>query len=170
MKRYIPLIISFILLIALAGSYAFMVSAVNANVARMGAALAEADALSARAASLQSASALLSEVAPLRDELASAIIRSGEDVRAIEIVEAVGADERVDVSIASVAPRSAGWQRHEQVALSTSVEGTYPRIARFLAALEAYGTAVRLESITLEKSGDTSWFGTVAVTFIKESL
>lgn len=170
MKQYFPLIISFVLLIVLAGAYAFMVSAVNANVARMGAALAEADALSTRAASLQSASALLDEVAPLRGELARAVIRNGEDVRAIEIVEAVGADERVDVSIASVAARGAGWQKHEQVALSASVEGTYPRIARFLAALEAYAAAVRIESVTLEKSGDTSWFGTIAVTFIKESL
>lgn len=170
MKRFIPLAVALLLLLMTAGVYVFMVSAVTTNVDRMSTALSESALLSERDLSLQSTETILEEVAPLRASLGTLVIPAGEEVRAIETLEALGTDERVALSIASVVPKGGEWAHHSRIEATLSVEGTFARAIRFLAALETYPALVRVESVSLEKSGNTSWFATVGVTFIAEKL
>jgi len=163
----IPILVSLVLFTAVTGVYVFMVGAVNTNVGRMERALADADALSARDTLLSGSAALLDDIKPLSARLASTLIQNGNEVRAIEILESIGTDERVDVSIAKVeAAPLPGAQHHERLVVTLSAKGSYARLARFLAALEAYPVALRLESVSLEKSGTSSWFATLTLSML----
>ena len=166
-KTFIPLFASILLLTAAAGVYVFMINVVNTNIGRMESALAEADTLSARDALLSGSATLLGDIASFSARLADVVIQNGNEVRAIEILESIGADERVDISIAKVetAPTE-GAGHHERLVITLSAEGSYVRLANFLAALEAYPIALRLEGVSLEKSGTSSWFATLAVSMI----
>lgn len=169
MKQFFPLILAFIVAVAAFGGYVFVAQDIGRAVARIGSAVAAAEALSTRDLALQSAEVLMKEVAPLSEALESAVLSDDNVVRAIEIVEEIAAEESLEASIANVATEKvATWEHHERVVVTVSVEGTYPRVVAFLSALEAYPAALRIENGSLEQSGTRSWFGTITVTFVKQ--
>lgn len=169
MKQFIPLIVAGLVALGTFGVYVFVARDIGSSVERIASAVASAEALSARDLALQSAQVLMTEVEPLAESLSTAVLSEQNVVRAIEIIERLGAEENLDVSVSTVETNAVpSWEHHERVVVVVSVEGVYARIAAFLARLEAYPIALRIESGAFEQSGARSWFGTVTITFVKQ--
>lgn len=169
MKHTTPLIVSIIVLIIASAAYTFLYVGVNGYVERIGNALLTSETLTRRDTIARSMEALLADVSAERETLADFIVRDDNVVTVIELVEDVAREEDVTLSISSVSVGGvSGWSYHERVDVLFSVDGTFADITTFVAKLEALPNAARIESGVLESSGQARWFGSFAMTFIKE--
>lgn len=171
MKRLISLIVALLFLTTSVVGYGVLVALVDGAVERIRAALASAEFLTQKDSFLQSAQTLLHNVESVRPPIDEAVIASADVVEVIEILERVADEENVDLSIGNVVTRNVeGWTYHEFVTVTLSVEGSYVAVAGFFHTLEHLPVMTRLEQATLEKSGSRTWFGSSAVSFVKEKL
>jgi len=170
MKHATPLIASIILLVAALTAYAFLYIGVDGYVGRIGNALSASETLTRRDAIARSMEQILSDVSAERETLAGFIVGNDDVVTVIELLEDAARQEGVTLSISSVSVGSvSGWSHHERIDVLFSVDGTFADITSFVATLEVLPNAARVESGVLESSGRTRWFGSFAMTFIKEA-
>ena len=169
MKQLVAIITALVCAVLLAGGYAFMLIDINDNVARSAAAEGGAESLSIRDAAARSLELFLSRSAAERAALNAFIVPDEDVVAVIELLEDAARRTGVSIAISTIAaaPRD-GWSAHEAVEVSFSATGTFVKLARFSALLEALPLASRLESVSLETSAEGAWFGSFSMFFIKE--
>lgn len=170
MKHTAPLIASLLLLIVVSAAYGFLYTSVNGYVERIGAAIQASETLARRDTIARSTEALLADVSIERESLNDFIIGENDVVAVIELLEDGARRQDVTLSISSVSVSHVpDWNRHERIDVLFSVDGTFADITAFVATLEALPSAARVESGVLEPSGRKRWFGSFAITFIKEA-
>lgn len=169
MKDVFPLVLSILVFFAALGAYAFLYTNVNNSTERIEVALHGSETLTRRDALARSIEVFLKGVETERATLDRYVIEDEGVVDVIELVEAVADRENVGISISSVSVSGPpGWSYHERVDIILSADGTFANLTDFIATLEALPAAARVESASLERSGGSSWFASVAVTFVKE--
>lgn len=168
MKYLAHTLVAALICIALVGVYAYMVRAVASGVARAASARSGVETLNARDASLRATESFLSETAGERAQLATFVAKDADVAKGIELLEAVARARRVTITTNAVTVMSVGgWQRHEEVHVSLSAEGSFSALTAFAASLESLPIAARVMSASIEAK-EKGWFGTFTVSLIKE--
>jgi len=171
MKYLLPLILSILAFLLIGGAYAFLFFGVNGYVERIAVAVQSSETLTRRDTTARSIEKFLKEVEVERETLSGFVIKNDDVVSVIELLEQVARDEGVVLSISSVSASDvSGWDHHERIDVLFSVSGSFANLTDFIATLESLPVASRVESGGFEVSGNANWFGSFAVTFIKEKL
>lgn len=122
--------------------------------------------ITARDTFAKAAAQFLAETTAERNAIQFFLVPLDGTAQAIELVETAGklAGVRATVGAASVEPLGA---HHERLDISVSAEGTFSGLARFATVLESLPRGSVLENISISET-EKGWFGTYAVTFIKQ--
>lgn len=171
MKNLTPVIAALALSVIIVGGYVFLIFEVNTYVDRISVALQGSESLTQRDAQARSIEAFLNDTAELRASVDQFVVKNENVVSVIELLEDNARRENVSLSISSVSVSDvSGWDHHQRIDVSFSIDGTFANTTDFIATLEALPFAVRVENGTLGVSGGSSWFGSFMATFVKEKL
>jgi len=171
-KHTFPFFLGIFVALVFGGAYAFVFITIEGYVTRIGNAVQESETLTRRDAMARSTEAFLNSTKKERDTLEQFIVHNNDEVvTAIELLERAAKSRKVALSISSVSiVATPEWSGYERVAVLFSATGPFTNLTRFIATLEALPIASRIESGSLEISSGTSWFGSFAITFIKEKI
>lgn len=169
LRHSIPLLVSVLAFMLAGGTYTFLFFGMQSDVARIARAAQDSSSLTRRDERARSVETLLNETKDKRDALAAFVVDDENVVSVIELLERVAAKKKVSLSISSVSvSRPSEWNYHERIDIVFSIDGSFANLTRFLATLEALPLASRIESGSLEASGGSAWFASLAMTFVKE--
>jgi hypothetical protein len=169
MKNLFSLILALALCTAAALGYGALVYMLDGYVGRIETAVAGAETLNQRDSEARAIGRFLTDTALEREALAATVVTEADVVGVIETVEAVARLARVQLSISSVAVVPIGtWSQHEAVELTFSASGSFVALQDFVASLETLPLISHLDSVSLEASSGSGWFGTFRMIFAKE--
>ena len=149
MKQLPVLIFSLLLALAAIGGYFFMLDSIQTAVD--GIAIARADSRSAeeRGKLAQTANVFMSETIATRSELGTFVTGDADFVSAIEMIEAAGKREKIEVVIGSVNVKKIDAKTHEIATIILSAKGSFAGLVAFASALESLPLSSRGGSIFL---------------------
>ncbi len=168
MKQLPVLIFAFLIAVGAVGGYLFMLSSIQTAVDGIAVARAESEAAEERGKLAQTANVFMSETAASRSELDRFVTKDADFVSAIEMIEASGKREKVEVVIGSVSVKKIpDAKSHEIAVIILSAKGSFAGLAAFASALESLPLSSRVVSMSLEASGENSWFAAFSLEFVK---
>jgi hypothetical protein len=167
MKQLPVLIFALLLAIGAIGGYVFMLNSIQTAVDGIAVARADSEAATEREKLAQTANVFIAETVESRSELDTFVTKDANFVSAIEMMESAGKREKVEVEIGSVSVKKIDAKSHEVAAVILSAKGSFANLAAFASALESLPLSSRVVSVSLEASGENSWFAAFTLEFVK---
>ncbi len=159
-----------LLTVAAVGWYAFLFSEIRTTNRHISELLNQIDAEAVQESTQNSIKALVAETAPLRKQVQSYSIDKEESVSFIELLEDVGKEVGVAVSVQSVAiVERPGVTSFENLQLTLKATGSWQSVVRFLGLLESLPYEAQIAQATVVSvPGDGPWRLDLTLTVLKE--
>ncbi len=168
MNRFMPLLVSVIVLVAAIAGYVFLSVQIRQAASAASAATENVSATGKQESFQRSIWAFMQDTERERAELATFVAKDNDIVTLIETIENAAKREKVSATIGSVSVSAVDWKYHEPLEVSLSAQGSFAALAAFATDLESLPQASRLSRMTVEASDKNLWFGTFTVEFVKE--
>lgn len=168
MKHYISLAVALLIFLGACAGYGYLWLQVSDTADRLASTSAEGTQALAREDFTRAAETTLANLADQRRTFSAYVASDANFVSVINLIEAAGRREKADTTIGSVSVVTGGGTYNDLVTVSLSAEGPFTNVAAFLASLETLPFASRVDEISMQASGDKTWFATARLTVIKK--